>query len=116
MRRKTTKLASPSNNPTLLLKVYGAAKYFEKISDEYAVATDGYRAKLYEFAERCYEVGVGFKDRLDVFARFKENSFWDGARQKPKDDKVMKAVVMFAMKGNCSAPVTRQLEWGCRRA
>lgn len=98
MRRKTTKLASPSNNPTLLLKVYGAAKYFEKISDEYAVATDGYRAKLYEFAERCYEVGVGFKDRLDVFARFKENSFWDGARQKPKDDKVMKAVVMFAMK------------------
>ena len=96
--KKTTKLASPSKNPPLLLQVYGAANFFAQISKGYVEATEGYRAKLYVFAARCYKIGVGFKGRLDVFERFKKDKFWDDARQKPKDDKVMKAVVTFAMK------------------
>jgi len=87
--------------------VYHAAQQFERISKEYAEASEGYRAKLYAFAARCYKVGQGFKTRLDVFARFKEDAFWNDARQKPKDDKVMKAVVTFAMKAKSKHQMSR---------
>jgi hypothetical protein len=116
-QRKTIKLGSPAKNPPLLIQVTVAAQFFQTISDEYADASEGYRTKLYEFAARCYKVGVGFKKRLDVFARFKENSFWDEARQKPKDDKVMRAVVTFAMKAKSKHLLSRVsktatvLEW-----
>jgi hypothetical protein len=107
VRKRTAKLASPSKNPPLLLQVYGAANFFAQISKGYVEATEGYRAQLYDFAARCYKIGVGFNRRLDVFQRFKNDEFWDGARQKPKDDKVMKAVVTFAMKAKSKHLLSR---------
>ncbi len=95
---KPPKGTSTVRNLPLLLAVHAAAQFFEKLSEEYGEATEGYRAKLYEFAARCYKVGLGFRERLDQFARFKEDSFWADARQKPRDDKIMRAVLVFTMK------------------
>ena len=88
----------PAKKESLLSAVRRVAQHFEKLSEEYAEAAEGYRVQIYNLAENCFKIGLGFKNNLDEYARFKADPFWADVRQKPKDDKIMKAVLTFAMK------------------
>ena len=92
-----TKAAPPAKNASLLNAAKAAAQSFQILLIDYAEAKEGYRTKLYDFAAHCYKVGLGFMNDLDQFDLFKADAFWADARQKPKNDKIMKAVVTFAM-------------------
>jgi hypothetical protein len=91
--------------PNPILKARKAAEFFAKIAEEYEEAADGYRSQLYQFAQRCYGIGLEFMDNLDEFHRFMGDEYWANVRQKPKDDQIMKAVLTFAM--NADTPQKR---------
>ena len=95
---KPRRAVSPAKKEDLLSAVRRVAQQFEKLSEEYAEAAEGYRVQIYNGAEDCYKIGLGFMNNLDEYARFKADPFWADIRQKPKDDKIMKAVLTFAMK------------------
>jgi hypothetical protein len=97
-RTKATKTKLVVRQQPFRLQLLGASNFFAKLSNEYAEANDGYRMKLYVFAQLCYRIGLGYSRRLDEFATFKEDPFWANVRQRPKDDKIMRAVLMFTMK------------------
>lgn len=82
---------------SLISDVRSAALEFKTLSGDYLVATEGYRAQIYEFAARCYEIARGFSENFDQFERFMADPFWTDVRQKPKPGKIMKAVLTFAM-------------------
>jgi hypothetical protein len=82
----------------LLDAVRRVAQNFERLSKEYAEEVEGYRVELYNLAEDCYGIGLEFMNDLDEYRRFKADPFWADVRQKPKDDKIMKAVLAYAMK------------------
>jgi hypothetical protein len=84
-----------------------AAQFFEKLCERYAAAAEGYRAKIYEFAADCYEIGLGYKNELVEFNRFMADPFWVDVRQKPKNDKIMRAVLTFAMKAKSKQLLNR---------
>jgi hypothetical protein len=97
-RPKPAKTRSTRRSPPFRLLLRGAAQLFAMLSEEYAEATDGYRAKLYVFAQRCYRIGLGYTRYPNEFKKLKEDPFWADVRQKPKDDKKMRAVLVFTIK------------------
>jgi hypothetical protein len=103
--RGTGKNVSGVGKPNPIRKAKNAAEFFVKIAQEYEESADGYRRQLYQFAQRCYGVGLDFMDDLDEFHRFMFDEFWANVRQKPKDDQIMKAVLTFAM--NADTPQKR---------
>jgi hypothetical protein len=100
---KTHKKLPSATIPPWRTAVYGAVQALDTLCGDYEEAKEGYRAALYKFAERCYKVGRRFSECMDQYARFKEDPFWSNVMQKPKDDKIMRAVLVYATKSNAGA-------------
>jgi len=106
----TGKSGSGPRKPNPTVEAKKAAAFFVKIAQEYEVASEGYRQQLYDFAQRCYEIGLDLTDDLDEFQRFMGDKFWLTVRQKPKDNQIMKAVLTFAMKANTKQKQTKVIK------
>jgi hypothetical protein len=87
-----------TRRPPLLMAVHAAAVTFASLSTKYLDARDGYRAELYKFAAKCYEIAKGFEDNLDQYERFKRDPFWADSPEKPLDNMKTRAVLVFAMR------------------
>jgi 2-oxoacid dehydrogenase/acyltransferase catalytic subunit len=95
-RRRKPLVVKKKQNP--LSEVQEAAESYAELSQNYNEAAEGYRLRLYEFAARCYWIGLAFARSPASYQQFMSDVFWNDVRQKPKGDEVMKAVLTFAMK------------------
>ena len=86
--------------PPWRLAITGAVKAFDKLYADYEKFKKGHRARLYEIAQKCYAVARVFHTHPKQYARFKEDAFWHGKRQQPKDDKIVRAVLSYATKSH----------------
>jgi hypothetical protein len=108
MRSKSAKAASsPPKKQSLLTAARDAARLYEELCEKYNEAAEGYRVQVYNFAARCYRIGLGFVKDIEEFKRFTADTFWVDVRQKPKDTKIMKAVLTFAMKAKSKQLLNR---------
>jgi hypothetical protein len=86
--------------PPWRIAITGAVRAFDKLYADYDKSRKGHRARLYEIAQKCYAVAQIFRKHPKQYARFKEDAFWQGKRQKPKDDKIVRAVLSYATKSH----------------
>ena len=86
--------------PPWRMTITGAARAFDQLYADYEKSRKGHRARLYEIDQKCYAVARVFRTYPKQYARFKEDAFWQGKRQKPKDDKIVRAVLSYATKSH----------------
>ena len=101
LRKSNSRKLSPTKR-NLVLEARSAANRFKKISRECEETAEGYRAKLYGVAAKCYSIGLGFMKDKGQFHRFMSTEFLSGIpkKQKPADNQQMKAVLTFVFKAN----------------